>query len=437
MEEKNNKSVFDAFGSETKDDGFASGELQPSKKRPRKNIVITFVLSLLASVVMWLVAVDYEGIDYQKNFTDINIKIVGEDKTGMQIEIDGNVRLDIVVSGKRSQLSTLKSSSFTAIVDVSSVSSEGKSDPLQVEIEPINGITVVSQSMTHLTVNAEKRITDTFEIVPLLGTAQLENGVSYVLNCDTPTITVTGSESVIKNIKRAVAYVNPEPKNITESFKSHCQIVLESDYDIDLSRVNVSPQYCGIEVVLTKEKSVPVKINVVGGGVLEYNASFHPDVARILISGEPNNVDSVENIYVNIPYEKITNQLGSGKNGFTVKGQLEYPEKISGVNGETEINVLIDISSKVETVSGESVLISGCPLGYTVNVSDVEVKLTGLFEELETIKASSIKVSLNLSSVVPSEREQKVKGSVIIENAYGTVYESQCLVSVVFVKNAA
>ncbi len=431
MEEKNKTDMFESDASEVKE---ASSQKDDGKKRPKKNIIITFLLSLLAAVVMWIVAVDYEGSEYEKSFTGINVKIVGEEQTGMQIELDGNVRLDITVRGKRSQLSILKSSSFTAFVDVSSVVKEGKSDPLQVEIEPINGISVISQSMTHLTVNAEKRVTDTFEIIPLLGTAQLENGVNYSLICDTDTVTVTGSESIIKSIKRAVVYVNPEPKNITESFKSHCQIVLESDVDIDLSNINVLPHYCGVEVVLTKEKSVPVKIKLDGGGDVLYNTSFHPAVTALLISGEPKSIDAIEYINLNIPYEKITNQLGSGKNSFTVKGELEYPEKIIGVNGETNVDVLVDISTRVETVRGENVVINGCPLGYTVNVSDVEVKLTGLYEEIETINNSSITISLELSKVVPSEREQKVKGIVSIENPLGTVYESECLVSVAFSK---
>lgn len=440
MEETNKNNIFPSDSAEEDDRSPAldeNGGKSKKRKRPRKNIIITFIFSLLAAIVMWIVAVDHEGVDYEKTFTDVNIKMVGIEQTDMQIALDDNVRLDITVSGKRSQLSTLKSSSFTALVDVSSVTKEGKSDPLLVEIEHINGITVVSQSMTHLTVTAEKRVTDTFDIESLLGTAQLENGVNYSLICNTETVSVTGSESILKNIKRAVAYVNPEPKNITESFKSNCLITFESDYEIDVSKLKISPSYCEVEVVLTKEKSVPVEIKLEGGAELNYNASFHPSVTGVLISGEPKLIDEVENIRLNIPYEKITNQLGSGKTSFTVKGELEYPENISGVNGESEIDVSVDISSRVETVLGSEVDVKGCPLGYRVNVSDVEVKLTGLYEEIETIKASSIKVSLDLSQIVPSESEQRVRGQVSIENAHGTVFEEQCFVSVSFVNALA
>ena len=55
-------------------------------------------------------------------------------------------------------------------------------------------------------------------------------------------------------------------------------------------------------------------------------------------------------------------------------------------------------------------------------------------EEMEKINGSDITVTVDLSEIAPSEREQKVKALVNIENSYGTVYEKQCLVTVVFKK---
>jgi YbbR domain-containing protein len=228
---------------------------------------------------------------------------------------------------------------------------------------------------------------------------------------------------------------------VKNSFRSSCLIVLESDVDIDPDDFIISPKYCGVDVILTKEKSVPVKIKLEGGADIEYGTSFKPDVSSILICGEPADVDGVESINVMIPYEKITNQLGSGKESFTVKGKLIYPDKIKPADGEatdiTEIEVTVLVSKKVETVPKENVVISGCPLGYTASVSNVEIDLIGLYEELERINSSSVTVTVELSGVAPSVAEQKVKGEVYIETPFGTIYKKQCLVSVAFSKIAA
>ena len=53
---------------------------------------------------------------------------------------------------------------------------------------------------------------------------------------------------------------------------------------------------------------------------------------------------------------------------------------------------------------------------------------------MEKIKSSDIIVTLDLSETVPSGREQKVKALVSIENSHGTLYEKQCLVTVIFTK---
>lgn len=443
MNEKDmkNEDAFSENAQNNEKQGIFSGNnfAKNFKNNPRKNhLIMTFLLSLLAAVIMWLFAVDYEVEDYEKTFTNIGIQITGKTEllgaTGMQVELEGDVKLSVTVSGKRSVLSSLNASSFTAYADVSGITKEGKSDPLKVKLEPVNGVTVVSQSITHITVVAEKRVTDTFEIVPILGTAQLENGVSYSLLCEIPTVTVTGSESIVKGIKRAVVYVNPEPKNVTSSFKSHCEIVFESDVGIDTSSLVVSPHYCGVDVILTKEKSVPLKIKLEGGADVDYDASFHLAVSSVLITGEPRLVDGVERLNLTIPHEKIKNQLGSGKESFAVKGFVEYPDGISGGYGITEVEVMVDVSERVETVYGENVVINNCPSGYIATASDVEINLKGIYEEMEKINGSDITVTVDLSEIAPSEREQKVKALVNIENSYGTVYEKQCLVTVVFKK---
>lgn len=410
-------------------------------KDKRKNYyIVTFLLSFLAAFILWIVAVDYDVEEYEKTFNNINVQLTGQSEllnsTGMQVKVDGDTRLSITVSGKRSFLSKLDASSFLAKVDVSGLTAEGKSEPLKIEIEQVNGITVTSQSMAYITVTAEKRVSDSFEIIPLLGTAQLENGVDYSLLCGTETVTVTGSESIIKNIKRAVVYVNPEPKNIRESFQSQCEIVFESDVEIDFSSLSVSPQYCSVDVILRKEKSVSAEINLEGGADLEYGASFHPSVKSFLIVGEPKEVDKIESIYINISYEKIKNQLGSGKNSFTVKGTVEFPNGIEEVNGIKEVDVTVDVSSSAMTVLGEDVHISNCPLGYTVKVNETEIKLIGLYEELEALDSQNIEISLDLTGVVPTVSGQKVRGTVIIKNSYSVIYESKCLLSVSFVKSS-
>ncbi len=414
--------------------------LEKAKDKRKNYYLVTFLLSFLAAFIMWIVAVDYDVEDYEKTFNNINVQLTGQSEllsaTGMQVKLDGDIRLSITANGKRSFLSKLDASSFQAKVDVSGLTSEGKSDPLKITIEHVNGITVTSQSMAYVTVTAEKRVSDSFEIVPLLGTAQLENGVEYSLSCGAETVTVTGSESIIKNIKRAVVYVNPEPKNITESFKSQCEILFESDVDVDFSSLVVSPQYCSVDVILTKEKSVPAEIKLEGGADLEYGPSFHPSVKTFLIVGEPKDVDKIESIYINIPYEKIKNQLGSGKTSFTVKGIPEFPSGIEEVNGIKEVEVTVDVSSGAKNVFGEDVHIINCPLGYTVNVSEIEIKLTGLYEELEAIDSSQISVSLDLTGVVPTVNEQKVRGTVLIDNSYSVVYESKCLLSISFMKSS-
>ena len=88
------------------------------------------------------------------------------------------------------------------------------------------------------------------------------------------------------------------------------------------------------------------------------------------------------------------------------------------------------------TVLGENVHISNCPLGYTVKVNETEIKLIGLYEELEALDSQNIEISLDLTGVIPTVSEQKVRGTVIIKNSYSVIYESKCLLTVSFMKSS-
>ncbi len=439
MEEKNKIEIEDSQNA----DG-SSGENavrnEDSKKRKRSRAIGTFVLSLLASIVLWIVAVDYEVTDYEKTFTNINVQVKGKTELlgekGMQVETDDSFRLDVTVSGKRSQLSLLDSSSFTAYIDVSSIEKEGSSQ-LKLEIEPINGIEIVSQSSSYLWVKAEKRITQTFNLNALMGTVQLENGVEYELRSSVKEVSVTGSESLLRNVENVVAYVNPEPKNVTESFSSRCKIIIESEGEIDSSLLTVTPEYCDIDVVLTKEKSVPVHFNVEGVEDIDYGASFSfqddKKERKLLVSGEPKIIDSLDEILVNIPYEKIVNRiesLDSGKENFTIEGIVEYPEGVESVDGILVLEVNVNVEKREIAVSGNKVSIDGVPEDFFAQANDVVISVWGLSEELDNITLlDDITISVDVSEKKLEEGSINVSGTVYIQSSACIMYKKECEVT--------
>ncbi len=428
MEEKNNNEL-ELSPEETEK---AEDPQKTKKVVPKLSTVLTLVLSLLASVVMWIVAVDYEAADYEKTFFNIEIEVKGKSElfsaTQLQVTYDEALVVDVSVRGKRSKLSSLSSSSFSAYIDVSTIEKEGTSDLLNVEIEPINGIEIISQSLTGVSVKAERRTRKEMEIIPQLGTAQLDGGVEYQLICDSKSVVITGSESILNNITSVVAIVDPEPKNISSSFKSRCEIVLQSEVEIDLSSISISPSHCDVEVVLTKKKSVPLVPLIDGAAGVEYNQSFATDMKKVVICGEPLIVDEVNEIYYEISYQEVLNLLGTGKEKFDVECDILYPEGVSSIDNLEKVNVTVSEGSAKIVVPGENIILENCPEGFVASVEDVEILLSGLYEEVNRIKVANISITVDLSQ--NDHLDGTYTGVVRINNANGVIYSKECITNV-------
>jgi hypothetical protein len=386
---------------------------------------------------MWIVAVDYEATDYEKTFFNIEIEIKGKSElfsaTQLQVTYDEALVVDVSVRGKRSKLSTLSSANFKAYIDVSAIEKEGPSDLLNVEIEPINGVEIVSQSLTGASVNAERRRRKEMEIIPQLGTAQLEGGVEYQLLCDIKSVVITGSESVLNNITSVMAIVNPEPKNITSSFKSRCEIVLQSEVEIDMESISISPSHCDVEVVLTKKKTVPLLPLVDGAPGVEYNKSFTTEMKKIEICGEPLVIDEINEIHYDISYQQVLNLIGTGKKQFDIECDILYPEGVSSIDNLEKINVTVSEASAKIVIPKENIILENCPNGFVASVGDVEISISGLYEEVNRIKVSDVSITVDLSQ--NDHLDGTYTGVVHISDANGVIYDKECIVDVKYKVN--
>ena len=196
--------------------------------------------------------------------------------------------------------------------------------------------------------------------------------------------------------------------------------------------MTISPAYCDVSVHLRKEKNVSLKLNVSGGPEVEYNSSLELSKNKLMINGEPKIVDGIEFLEVEVDYEKIKNHLDGSESVFDVSGKILYPDGIYSVSGETEVSVTVRVKEKNVTISGDKVLLTGVPTGYTASAEDVTIKLVGLEEEIDSIvKSEALSLSIDLTGADPASAK-KSKCSVYINEPFGVVYDESLYVRVEF-----
>ena len=90
---------------------------------------LVLIISLLCAVLLWLYVLGYVSPDFEKKFSQIPVTIIRNtelaDKTGYTVISDMTFSFDVTVSGKKTDVNSMRDTDITAYIDVSGVTTEG------------------------------------------------------------------------------------------------------------------------------------------------------------------------------------------------------------------------------------------------------------------------------------------------------------------------
>ena len=245
---------------------------------------LVLIISLLCAVLLWLYVLGYDSPDFEKKFSQIPVTIIGNtelaEKTGYTVISDMTFSFDVTVSGKKTDVNSMRDTDITAYIDVSGVTTEG-GIYLPVTVIVPNGITVASQSVSEAYLYIDEMVSAEIPVrIEITDYTLPENAVIGDYGANPVTVTVQGARADIEKI--AEAYANVTPGELTQSVNISAPVELHDKSGAVIQTgpylrlidraVNVS-----IPVYLTK--SVPVKVHFIGG-------VFGVDSAVITLSRE-------------------------------------------------------------------------------------------------------------------------------------------------------
>ncbi len=197
--------------------------LQKLKKQVRNNLGLK-ALSVVIAVMVWMLVVNFDDPEKSVTYT-IAVDLVGQEElleSGKVCEIsddnsisNGSVMATFRVTGKRSVLDKLSSSDFTATADLTQAFDLGSDStekyvPVTVSAKSNQSEITISQR----TVNIKVVIEDIKEktcYVNLSTQGEVSTGYALgTLSSSTTRITVSGPDSVVSTISKAVAILDVE-----------------------------------------------------------------------------------------------------------------------------------------------------------------------------------------------------------------------------------
>ena len=96
--------------------------------RMHKHKILAFIIALAVSVCLWVYAVTVVNPDDKKSINDIRVRITGVNSLtadGLMLTSDEEQFVDVEVTGRRSDLKELNSSTLEATADVSNIEMPG------------------------------------------------------------------------------------------------------------------------------------------------------------------------------------------------------------------------------------------------------------------------------------------------------------------------
>lgn len=366
-----------------------------------KNKVLTFLLSLAISFGLWLYVVMVISPESEAPFFDISVELVGNDYLSNQdlmiISPTDNLRVDLTLEGKRSDLKKLSSSNITVIADLSKITRAGEHHlDCSVSI-PSGSAEIVKQEPSKITVVVAEKLTKNIP-VKINRVGSVAEGYEEdrdAISLDHTTVTITGPRDTVEKIASAKILVDLTDKMTT--FVGNYPLVLcglDGSPIADVSFVSTNLSTVRAVVQVNRVKIVPVSfvLDFTDSGLQEGMATTYSTVKNVTLIGDGEALDKMpDSLEFTIQLKKY-----SGTSTETI-----VPSLPDGVRCKEEIMVHItipDMAYRVFTVSQFNFI--NTPAGMTVDVADTyEVKVWGPSMNLDQIPEDAVIATIDCSLI--------------------------------------
>lgn len=274
----------------------------------QKHKILAFLLALIVSIGLWVYAVTVVNPNDTTYIRGVKVRIVGASELAndnLMITGGENQTVNVEISGRRSDLKQLTSSSVEAIADVSNIDKAGTYE-VSWTLDPPStvasgDIKLVTASSNKITVKVSE-VNDRPEIpVEVQYTGSLPDG--YIRDpavLSQETISVVGPAEEVSKIAKAVVTVNLDNATETQTQELSYTLLDEAGEALNLSSyVTCSAESIRVSVPISCFKQVKLRVDMTAGGGATQDDTvciIKPDV--ITVKGTAESLENLDEIVV-------------------------------------------------------------------------------------------------------------------------------------------
>ena len=370
----------------------------------QRHKILTFLLALLVAMGMWVYAVTIVNPNDVKSVPDVRVRLVGSNELLLRnLMITGGEEqyVDVEVSGRRSDLKELSSTSLEATADVRNIDGPGVFE-VSWKLDPpasvaSGDIKLVNSSSNKITVRvSEVLVRPAVPVeVEYIGTPA-EGYVRDPAILDRDSISVSGPAEEVGAIAKARVRVDLTGTKQTvdselqyELLDANGQVLTMSSY------VTVDAESIRVKVPVLCYKQVELKVDLLyGGGVNASNVECTIDPPIIGVTGSEEALAGLDTLVI----KEI--DLSKVESGFTITVTPELPAGVSNRAEEQSVEITVSLvglyTRKITSPCARIERINDNPL-LDFGTANISVVVRGPLTPVYDLKVGSLKVVADMT----------------------------------------
>lgn len=376
------------------------------KEKIFKNFTLK-ILSIIVAVILWTVIVNIYDPSTSYTFSNVTVTLLNTenltDKNYSYEVVEGS-KISVSVSGPKSIITDITASDIVATADLSNVTAY--SDYVDIKVSVVKDGNVVegveaTPKTTAIKLSIENRTTTTFTLESQT-TGNLASGYALSNVTLSPTsVDVTGASSVIESIAHAV--VSIDLTDASSNLTGDSAITLyDEDYNVVTDdTIELSQASASYSAEIGKTKVVPIKVETTGTPATGYIlVGVTQNQSEATIAGSSEDIEGVDAIV--IPSANLNIEGFSNNREYKFNLSNYVSNDVTIISDGTLI-VTVDIEpqeSKVITMDKSAIVVKGLSDDLSLTYSDsgtFDITITGASEVLNSVSASNIAMSIDLS----------------------------------------
>lgn len=389
-----------------------TGILKTIQKALTNNWMLKILAFVIAAIV-WLAVINVNDPTKTVTIYNIPITMVNEEaiiQNNQVYSVEGNARVNVTVSGRRSIVESLNADSFVAEASLNELSVTN-SVPVTIMLKNLDlasKLTISKQSVTQLTLNIEDVETKTYAVEENIVGAVSKNYELGQVELARNKIDVTAPESVHNHIDKVV--VNVDVDGLSADYTDKFRVVLldksgnriEQNDNVVLSRNRIQ-----VSVSVLKLIKVPIVVEITGTLSEGYElVSVTTDPEEITLAGPAAIVDTITEFTISGEDTDISMLTDSVERSINL---IDYLTSGVYIRGTAEATLTIDVEGDITreyTYKASDIDIRDLSADSNAEITSTDIKITvsGKERDFEDITADSFKAAISLKDLKKGKR---------------------------------